>query len=161
MGFFTPELARLVGPNGRVVAVDVQPKMVAGLKRRIAKAGFADRVDARLAPADSLNIGDLAGQVDFTLAFALVHEMPGSASFFKQVAEASKAGARMLLAEPAGHVKPELFNAELQDAARAGFQVVGRPTIERCQAALLEKALPDRSGKGSIVGEATNNRKGN
>jgi len=27
MGFFTLELARVVGPSGRVVAVDVQPEM--------------------------------------------------------------------------------------------------------------------------------------
>jgi hypothetical protein len=31
MGFFTLELARLVGPEGRVIAVEVQPQMVAGL----------------------------------------------------------------------------------------------------------------------------------
>ena len=46
MGFFTIELARLVGPSGRVVAVDIQPKMLDGLKRRAAKAGVADRVEA-------------------------------------------------------------------------------------------------------------------
>jgi ubiquinone/menaquinone biosynthesis C-methylase UbiE len=34
MGFFTLELARLVGARGRVVAVDVQPKMLDKLKRR-------------------------------------------------------------------------------------------------------------------------------
>lgn len=28
MGFFTLELARLVGPEGRVIAVDVQPQMI-------------------------------------------------------------------------------------------------------------------------------------
>ena len=28
MGFFTLELARLVGPSGRVVAVDIQPRML-------------------------------------------------------------------------------------------------------------------------------------
>ena len=31
MGFFTFELARLVGPTGRVSAVDVQPKMIEAL----------------------------------------------------------------------------------------------------------------------------------
>jgi ubiquinone/menaquinone biosynthesis C-methylase UbiE len=39
MGFFTLELARMVGAAGRVVAVDVQPKMISRLKRRLAKAG--------------------------------------------------------------------------------------------------------------------------
>jgi predicted O-methyltransferase YrrM len=53
MGSFTLELARRVGPNGRVIAVDVQPRMIAGLKRRLAKAGLLERVDARIAPPDS------------------------------------------------------------------------------------------------------------
>ena len=139
MGFFTLELARRVGPSGRVIAVDVQPKMIAGLKRRTAKAGLRDRIDARVASADSLGIDDLAGTVDFTLAFAVVHEMPAAPPFFAQVAAASKPGARLLLAEPAGHVKDELFEEELRDAAHAGFVVVERPSIARSHAALLEK----------------------
>jgi ubiquinone/menaquinone biosynthesis C-methylase UbiE len=46
MGFFKSEVARRVGPNGRVVAVDLQPKMLHGLKRRLQKLGRANRVDA-------------------------------------------------------------------------------------------------------------------
>jgi len=42
MGFFTLELARRVGPQGRVIAVDVQPKMIEGLARRAASPGWPD-----------------------------------------------------------------------------------------------------------------------
>src|SRR5215831_4971035 len=76
MGYFTMELARLVGPSGRVVAVDVQPKMLESLKRRAAKAGVLDRIDARLATPESMGIDDLQSVADFVLAFAVVHEMP-------------------------------------------------------------------------------------
>ena len=139
MGFFTLPMARSVGPAGRVVAVDVQPKMINGLKRRAQKGGLLDRIDARLAAADSMGIGDLAGEVDFTLAFAVVHEMPGSAPFFAEAAAALKPGARMLLAEPSGHVPPEKFEEELRDAGKAGLLVVERLMITRCTSALLEK----------------------
>ncbi|MGO9423029.1 methyltransferase domain-containing protein [Roseiarcus sp.] len=54
MGFFTLELARLVGPEGRVVAVDVQPKMIAGLRRRAERAGLLDRIDVRVAPESTM-----------------------------------------------------------------------------------------------------------
>ena len=64
MGFFTLDLARIVGPGGRVVAVDVQEKMLAGLRRRAAGAGLLDRIDARLARADSLGVADWAGRVE-------------------------------------------------------------------------------------------------
>lgn len=139
MGFFTLELARLVGASGRVVAVDVQPRMIAGLKRRAAKAGVLERVDARLAPLDSMGVQDLPGAVDFTLAFAVVHEMPAPVPFFSEVAKASKPGASVLFVEPAGHVTPQEWEAELQAASQAGFVLEERPSVPRSLAALLRK----------------------
>ena len=73
MGFFTLELACLVGPSGHVVAIDVQPKMIAKLRRRLAKAGIDGRVDARVASPESMALADLQGEADFSLAFAVVH----------------------------------------------------------------------------------------
>jgi len=140
MGFFTLALARQVGSKGKVVAVDVQPRMLAGLKRRSAKAGLLQRVDARLATKDSLGLNDLRGTIDFTLAMAVVHETPGPGWFFDQVAEAMKPGGVVLLAEPTGHVKEAEFEAELEAAIAAGFAIAGRPTMPHSRAALLEKA---------------------
>jgi SAM-dependent methyltransferase len=139
MGFFTLELARRVGASGRVIAADVQPRMIAGLRRRAAKAGLLEHIDARVVTADSLGSGDLAGQIDFTLAFAVVHEMPSAACFFQQAAALSKPEASLLLAEPSGHVAPKEFEAELQAATQAGFIVRERPSIPRCRSALLKK----------------------
>ena len=140
MGFFTLEIARLVGPSGRVVAADVQPKMLEGLKRRAAKAGLLDRIEARLASSNSLNVTDLAGQVDFALAFAVVHELPAPAPFFAEVAAALKPGASLLFVEPSGHVKAAHFEEELQAAALAGLNTAERPSIWRNRAAILRKS---------------------
>jgi ubiquinone/menaquinone biosynthesis C-methylase UbiE len=140
MGFFTTELARRVGAKGRVVAVDLQPKMLHGLRRRLQNSGLSDRVDARLASVDSLGLDDLPGKVDFILAYAVVHEMPSSRAFFNQAAIAAKPGARLLLVEPKGHVTPEEFKGELRDAAQSGFVLRERPKLPRGRAALLERA---------------------
>jgi SAM-dependent methyltransferase len=140
MGFFTTELARRVGPTGRVVAVDLQPRMLDGLRNRLRKAGLADRVDVRLASADSLGLDNITVKADFILAYAVVHEMPSSHAFFNQVAAAAKPGARLLLVEPKGHVTPEEFEGELQDAAKVGFALSVRPNLPRGRAALLQKA---------------------
>lgn len=140
MGFFTLELANLVGPSGRVIAVDIQSKMLARLKRRASKAGVASRIEARSATAESMGIADLRNSVDFTLAFAVVHEFPDAAHFFSEVAAASKPGGTLLFAEPAGHVKPSEFETELHAATGAGFGVVDRPSISRSHAALLKKS---------------------
>ena len=139
MGFFTIPLGRLVGSSGRVVAVDVQPKMIEGLKRRAAKANLLDRVDARVTSVETMGITDLEGKVDFTLAFAMVHEFPDAARFFAEVAHASKQNARVLLAEPRGHVSEKAFSEELAKADAAGLAVAERPAVSRSVAALLFK----------------------
>lgn len=137
MGFFTLELARLVGRTGHVIAVDIQPKMLDRLRRRAAKARFLDRIDARVASPESMGIADLNGSVDFTFAFAVVHEVGDAGRFFGEAAAASKPGGALLLAEPQGHVKPPAFDAELRAAAQAGFRVVNRPPIRGMHTALL------------------------
>lgn len=139
MGFFTLELARRVGPSGRVVAVDIQPRMLNALKRRAKKAGLLERVDVRLAEPHTMGLTDLAGKVDFALVFAVVHEVPSAKSFFTEASKALKPGANLLLVEPAGHVKAADFEAELTVAAQAGFQLISRPTIRRSLVALLKK----------------------
>jgi ubiquinone/menaquinone biosynthesis C-methylase UbiE len=139
MGFFTLELLKLVGNRGRVIAVDVQPKMLAKLKRRAAKSGMLHGLEARLASSESMGITDLNGLVDFTLAFAVVHEFPDAGRFFAEAAAASKTGAHLLLAEPSGHVRTADFEAELRTADEAGFQLVNRLSIKRSLAALLRK----------------------
>jgi ubiquinone/menaquinone biosynthesis C-methylase UbiE len=139
MGYFTLELARLAGTSGHVIAVDVQAKMLDRLKRRAAKAGREGRIQARVASAESMGIADLRGSVDFTLAFAAVHEFPDAARFFAEVTAASKPGAALLFAEPAGHVKTSEFESELKATLQAGFSIVDHPSISRSHAVLLRK----------------------
>jgi ubiquinone/menaquinone biosynthesis C-methylase UbiE len=137
MGFFTLDLARIVGPEGRVVAVDLQERMLAGLRRRAARAGLLDRIDARLAHADRLGVSNLAGQVDIALALHVVHEVPDAGGFFAQIAATLKPDGKLLFVEPRGHVSEEAFAASLAMAEQAGFRIVDRPSIRRDPAALL------------------------
>jgi ubiquinone/menaquinone biosynthesis C-methylase UbiE len=137
MGFFTLELARRVGPGGRVVAVDVQEQMLAGLRRRAARAGLAERIDARLVTGASLGVEDLAGQVDLVVAFAMVHELPDQARFFEELRRALRPGGQVLLAEPAGHVDAAAFEATLATAARAGLSGRAGPPVRRSRTAVL------------------------
>lgn len=140
MGFFTIPLAQMVGPSGKVIAVDLQPQMIASLKRRAAKKNLLERIDARVTSAETMGLKDLESKIDFTLAFAMVHEFPDAAKFFAEVARASKPGAQMLLAEPSGHVKDQAFAAELTAAAAPGFSVREHPQVPRSHAALLVKS---------------------
>ena len=137
MGFFTLELARLVGPTGRGVAIDVQPKMLAALRARAERAGLEGRIETRLASESSLGVDDLAGKVDFALAFAVVHELADVSGFFRAVAKALLPGGRMLVAEPRGHVSEEELRTSLEVAASAGLRLAERPAVRGSRTALL------------------------
>jgi SAM-dependent methyltransferase len=141
MGFFTLDLARMVAPGGRVVAIDVQPRMVAGLRRRLAGAGLEAAVDVRLAGPDRLGIDDLAGQVDLVVAFYMVHEVRDAAGFFAEVAHALKPDGAVLVVEPPLHVSRATFESSLAAAERAGLVVGARPGIGPNRTALLGKAV--------------------
>ena len=140
MGYFTLELARRVGPSGRVVTVDIQAKMLQKLERRAAKQRLLERIETRLVQKDSMGLGDLKETVDFALAFAVVHELPDGSRFFAEISEALKPGAFLLLAEPRGHVKQTKFEAELKAAAGAGLNFRNGPAISSSHSALFQRA---------------------
>jgi len=139
MGYFSLPLAGLVGPTGRVVCVDLQPKMLEGLAKRSRKAGLSERLTIRQCAVTSLGIADLAGRVDFVLAFAVVHEVPDQSSFFSEVAGALKPHGRLLLAEPAHVVSEQDYELTLEKAVAAGLVVAGTPAIGRSRSTLFEK----------------------
>jgi len=139
MGYFSIPLARLVGPSGRVICVDLQEKMLSGLQRRARRAGVSDSLEARACTAESLGVDDLAGTIDFALAFAIVHEVSDARAFFQQLHRALKRAGRILIAEPT-HVSPDEFETTVKSALEAGFVAVASPSISRSHSLVIEKA---------------------
>lgn len=56
-GAFTIGAARLVGPAGRIIAVDIQPEMIARVEERVREAGLAN-VETHVASAYDLPLED-------------------------------------------------------------------------------------------------------
>jgi len=139
MGFFSLPLAEMVGPEGKVVSVDVQEKMLQSLQKRALKSGIADRIITRMCKPASLEISDFTGRIDFAIAFAVVHETPEPRSLFADVFQSLKPGGRCLVAEPRGHVSLDDFKQTLSVAEQAGLRVTSNPGINRCHTALLSK----------------------
>jgi hypothetical protein len=108
--------------------------MLERLKRRAAKAGLLNRLDARLASPDSMALADLAGSVDFTLAFAGVDEFPDAREFFRQIGAASKSRAfAFCCRSPEATSNPRSSKASWMQPARAA-SVCTRGL--RCRAAM-------------------------
>lgn len=139
MGFFSLDMARLAGPEGKVVCVDLQHRMIKSLVRRAEKADLLDRIVHRVCSKDSLNIEDFSGRIDFALAFAIVHEVPDALTFFQQIYASLKPEGAFLCAEPRGHVSEKSFQDTESTALQAGFKTIERPKIKRARAILLKR----------------------
>lgn len=139
MGFFSLPLARMVGQNGKVICVDLQERMIDTLNKRARKAGLSDIIKTRLCSNESLHINDLAGTVDFALAFAIIHEVSDKSRLLHEIFGSLKREGRILLAEPVLHVKKDSFNESLSIARSAGFEIIDHPKIKRTHAVLLRK----------------------
>lgn len=135
-GFFAIEMARLVGPAGRVIAVDLQEGMLEKVRRKIADTELAARMVLQRCDANRLVV---SGPMDFALAFWVVHELPDSAGFFRELAALLKSGAKALVAEPPFHVSKTAFAATVRGAEAAGFVSVPPPKIVFSRVALLQK----------------------
>ncbi len=121
MGFFSIPAARLVGESGKVVCVDLQEKMIKGLIRRSKKAGVLHRIDARTCPPNSLELNDIAGKIDFALAFALIHEVPDKERLLSEIRDTMKQTGKLLIAEPRGQVSKTDFNKIVSYCSESGF----------------------------------------
>ncbi len=139
MGFFSLPLAEMVGLNGKVICVDVQKKMIESLKKRAQKAGFSDRIEGRICDQTSLGLGDIKEQIDFALAFAVIHEITDETRFFGETCEVIKPGGRFLISEPKGHVSDRDFHNTLLSAQNEGFKVVKNHENLFSRSALLQK----------------------
>jgi ubiquinone/menaquinone biosynthesis C-methylase UbiE len=139
MGFFTLPMARLVGPQGKIVCIDVQERMIKSLMRRATRAGLSERIITRLTSGDSLQVNDFSNSVDFALLFAVVHEIPNQEKLFREVHATLKDNSLVLVSEPAGHVSRDEFNQTLATSKRVGFEVITSPEIKRNLSVVLRK----------------------
>ncbi|MBN2498068.1 MAG: methyltransferase domain-containing protein [Deltaproteobacteria bacterium] len=141
MGFFTLPLARMVGPKGRVVVLEVQQKMLDRLIQRARRAGLADRIEPRLVTQAEPGMSDLEGRVDFAAALNVVHEVSDPVAFLVSTHAALKPGGKLLLVEPRGPVSAEDFEQTVGRVKRAGFELEDREVDVRGRAALFVKPL--------------------
>lgn len=109
IGYFSLRLAQRVGPQGRVLATDIQPEMLARLSENMKKADLRNielilctPTDAKLPP----------GQLDLALLVDVYHELAHPEETMVQVHRALKLDGRLVLIkyraeDPTVPIKPE------------------------------------------------------
>jgi ubiquinone/menaquinone biosynthesis C-methylase UbiE len=134
MGYFTLPMARMVGPHGKIIAVDLQEKMLGEMQKRAGRAGLAERIEPVLAGSDGAAI---QGQVDFVAALYVVHELPDAKAFFAQMRAIMKPGAKLFMIEPGSRVTEAEFAEEIDIATSTGLELVEEGAFGRGRGALL------------------------
>ncbi len=134
MGYFSIPLAREVGEHGRVIALDVQERMLEGLRARAERSGVEGVVRPRLSTGRRFAT---RGSADGALAFWMLHEVPDRTGLLRQLRAAIATGGRLLVVEPVIHVSRREFEQTVSAARGAGFRVVARPRIFMSRAVLF------------------------
>jgi SAM-dependent methyltransferase len=136
-GFASLGIADLVGEEGLVISADIQPQMLNMVKKRTAKAGLHNRI--RIHRCDSNHIG-VEEEVDFAVAFFMIHEVPDSRAFLEELYALLKPGGRLFLSEPIVHVSGRDFERTVEEAQSIGFTVSERPGVRFSRAVVLVKS---------------------
>ncbi len=138
-GFFSIELARLVGPSGRVIAADLQQGMLDKLAAKIRGTCLSTRMD--LVKCDTSNL-NLLEPVDFILTFYMVHEVPDQAVLFRQLFHLLREAGKLLLVEPKMfHVSRAQFRETVRQAEAVGFFSTPGPKLRMSWSAVLIKGV--------------------
>lgn len=135
-GFFSVDIAGMVGDTGRVVVSDLQEEMLQIVGDKVRGTDVEDRVTLHKCEENRVGLSD---EIDFVLAFYTVHELPDEESFFHEVRSMLSPKGQVLVVEPLFHVSKKAFERTVKTAVDARLTVVERPKMLLSRAVLLKK----------------------
>jgi ubiquinone/menaquinone biosynthesis C-methylase UbiE len=135
-GFFTMEMATMVGKTGKVTAADLQEGMLEIVKKKVLKSGLQNVIDLYKCPNDKIG---LSKEFDFILIFYMLHEVPDQSAFLNEIHSLLKPGGKALIAEPKFHVSKKELNHSMDLLKNIGFDVIESPNISFSRAILIKK----------------------
>lgn len=117
-GAFTIDAARMVGDAGELIAVDVQPEMIAEVEKRVSKAGVKN-VETHVASAYELPIPDRS--VDRAFMVTVLPEIPDPVQGLREVYRVLKPGGIFSTTEEFLDPDYPRRRTTIQWAEKAGF----------------------------------------
>jgi ubiquinone/menaquinone biosynthesis C-methylase UbiE len=137
-GYFSIPMAYMTGPNGKVISVDIQDKMIIKLRKRIQNYNLEARVNIVKCKSNDLYMSE---RVDFALTFWMVHEVKDKSLFFKQISQILKDRGRYLLVEPRIHVSGKEYSETVRKAESNGLQLENNAKFFFSRASLFSKRI--------------------
>lgn len=134
-GFFTMDMAQMVGSSGKVIAADSQTGMLEKVRSKMKKSDVRN-IELQQTLADSIGVSE---KVDFVLAFYVMHELGNREKILQEVKNILKPEGIFLIAEPAFHVTRKGFLELLNLLDESGFELIKKPSMFLSQAAVLRR----------------------
>ena len=135
-GFFSVDIAQMVGKSGRVIAADLQEGMLRKLRDKIQGTELEERITLHKCVKNKIGLSE---DVDFILAFYMVHEVPDQGGLFHEMTSTIKQNGRVFIVEPPFHVSKTAFEETIRKARDAGFTPVERPKVFLGRTVILKK----------------------
>ena len=137
-GFFSVEMAIMVGDSGLVIATDLQDGMLQKVRNKIRGTEIEKRIKLHKCEEDNIGVTE---KVDFVLAFYMVHEVSDQKKFFDELKSILKPNGKALIVEPKPfHVSKGAFKETIMKAKEIGLVPVEEPRIFLGRAVILEKS---------------------
>ena len=135
-GFFSIDMAQMVGKSGRVIASDLQEGMLQKLRDKIQGTQLEERITLHKCEENKIGVSE---DVDFIVAFYMIHEIPNQEEFFNEIGSVLKPNGQVFIVEPPFHVSKTAFEETIRKTRDAGFTAVERPKVFLSKAVILKK----------------------
>lgn len=135
-GFFSIDMAQMVGNSGRVIASDLQEGMLQKVRDKIKGTELEERITLHKCEENKIGVSE---HVDFVLLFYMVHEVPNKEEFFNEIGTILRPNGQVLIVEPPFHVSKSEFEETVRKARDAGFTDVEGPNVLFSKTVILKK----------------------
>lgn len=146
-GFFSVEIAKMIGKSGKVIAADLQEGMLQILRNKIKGTDIEKRIKLHKCEENRIGIVD---KVDFVLAFYMVHEVPSQGNLLREIQSILNSNGKVFIIEPKFHVSKKAFEEMINNIKDIGFEIIEKPKLLLSRAIILKNGK-DAHGDGSLV----------
>lgn len=124
-GAYTTFVAREVGKEGIVEALDIQPAMLAQLKKKLAKPENSDIQNIRLHESSAYQLPFEEGSIDLVYMITVLPEIPDQAKVLAEVRRVLKVNGILAVTEFFPDPDYPLSSTTSKKGEKAGFDVEG------------------------------------
>jgi len=133
-GFFSTEIAKLIGDSGKVIAADLQDGMLEKVSKKIRGTKLEQRIELHKCISNKIGVVE---KVDFVLAFYMIHEVPDQDKLFRELKSILKPQGQIYIIEPKFHVSEKSFEEMIHLIKGIGFEIIDRPKVFFSRTVLL------------------------